>query len=685
MDNKNTPQILQVGKLIGIPDGNVLSCCPRMDLMAISMNKTSVWMFRFNGERVYSINNKARILELQWNSSGKFFAVSGTDNLIKIYETNTGALVNKFATNTSLPITLMNWVSVELDASIGSDKAAPFLKMFKQDILKQLPKLSHEVNFYDSERAGGVISMQSGSSKAQSVSISATNTNEDDSLLDFLLVINAYSLLTATFNNLFVVPDIELPEGSEFFKHVMRKNFFEQYLLAEQSQKFFLYKMEFEMSEAHERAYILDILKWSSLLVSMLNHITDQVSVMQQEASAFYSLQDRYLSNLKEAFVQGEDNLEGSEISLNTLVTFLIDMVLLGTIPSYLEDYWLNQFGERGLQRLSKGGNELYDATRKTTFAQVILAVEKILVLLSDLRGVCITGKNIYQNTYGMAVDTLELAVESSKSLLKGFYELIWKFNDEQELFNVFCNYVKVEVLELLSKKDGEMELFLKAHPEVEVSSSKTISFIDKHLTLPILVSYLDLDVSGFDVITKLGSEQVSLIAKLTALKTVINQTLLPGIQNFVADRAKFDITGSIDGLGSANDCEMIFNDDGILVSSKTDSILSLTKFYENGKQATTEIKFPNTIMSYKITQNMQIVVLLKIPEKHSELVTFKVPQRKSRINYQDLEKERLMFFDNTSTVKNPTVMTLTQDPFSSRSTGCIFDMIERRYVIFRC
>lgn len=107
MDNKNTPQILQVGKLIGIPDGNVLSCCPRMDLMAISMNKTSVWMFRFNGERVYSINNKARILELQWNSSGKFFAVSGTDNLIKIYETNTGALVNKFATNTSLPITLM--------------------------------------------------------------------------------------------------------------------------------------------------------------------------------------------------------------------------------------------------------------------------------------------------------------------------------------------------------------------------------------------------------------------------------------------------------------------------------------------------------------------------------------------------------------------------------------------------
>lgn len=676
---------LQNGKLLGLPDGNVLSCCPTMDLLAISMNKTSIWMFRFNGERVYSINNKAQILDLQWNLSGRFFAVSGTDNFVNIYDTNTGELVNKFVTNSSLPITLISWASIKLEIVTASKEALPFLKMFQQNILKDLPKLSHEVNFFDSERVGGVISLNNATSKSQSMSISATNTNEDDSLLDYLLVVNASAMFTATFNNLFAVPDIELPENCKFLKHEVKDDLFTQAFLAKNELgELTLYKMEFDLAEARQRSYVLDILKYASLLISMLNHVTDQVSVMQKEATAFITLFDRYLSNLKDAIAEGTGvGDKDPELGEDDLVETLMDIVFTGMIPPYLKDYWLNQFGERGLMRLSKMGNDLYEATRKTAYAQIILALEKIIIILSDVRGICLAGSNLYNDSLGMSVETLENSLELCQTLLKCFYKFILRFNDEQELFNVFCNYVKVEIIELLSKEDSDMELFLKAHPEVEVSSVDTMRYIDKYMTRSLLASHLDVDTSCNEVLTLLALKEDSLIKKLNEFKVEINQKLLPGIQGYFAEKSVFKMVGSVDVPHSNDTCDMTFSNDSVLVATGSSNKLHLFTFEDQGERKSCDIEFPGEILSFQLVSESTIVVLLQRSSEFRELVLFWAPSVGPNIAYEDLLIRQIIPFNKTSAFI-PATMTWTKDNCSNSVTGCIFDKSKRNYAIYR-
>ncbi|RCK65067.1 hypothetical protein Cantr_01001 [Candida viswanathii] len=76
--------------LLADPNG-VFTWCPHLNLIFVSMNKTSIWCYRINGERIYSINNKSFIKNIAFHN--QFFCLSGVDNLIKIYNSNNGQLV----------------------------------------------------------------------------------------------------------------------------------------------------------------------------------------------------------------------------------------------------------------------------------------------------------------------------------------------------------------------------------------------------------------------------------------------------------------------------------------------------------------------------------------------------------------------------------------------------------------
>lgn len=72
------------------PSG-LFTWCPHLNLIFIGMNRTSVWCYRMNGERIYSINNKSAVRHIAFH--GEYFCLSGSDNLIKIYNANNGQLV----------------------------------------------------------------------------------------------------------------------------------------------------------------------------------------------------------------------------------------------------------------------------------------------------------------------------------------------------------------------------------------------------------------------------------------------------------------------------------------------------------------------------------------------------------------------------------------------------------------
>ncbi|ODQ83162.1 hypothetical protein BABINDRAFT_30785, partial [Babjeviella inositovora NRRL Y-12698] len=80
-------------KTLPTVDCTVLSWCPTMDLLVVSVNAIILWVYRLNGQRVYAINAQSRVTGLAWQRGGKAFALSTADGNCRLYDSNTGKLV----------------------------------------------------------------------------------------------------------------------------------------------------------------------------------------------------------------------------------------------------------------------------------------------------------------------------------------------------------------------------------------------------------------------------------------------------------------------------------------------------------------------------------------------------------------------------------------------------------------
>lgn len=670
-------EIISSNTFVGFPDGKILSWCPTMDLLAVSMNKTSIWVFRLNGERVFSINNRAEILDLRWNHSGKFFVVSGADSLMKVYDSNNGKLINLLPTSSGLPITLSSWSFMDVERST-SGKAQlddQFQEFFKFDLLKFMPKLSNEVASVSPENGTTV----NHNSNPQTMSESVTNTNESENLLDCLLVVNANALLSMTFNNLFTVSDIELPEDCKYLQHATPESLFSQFFLVSNSSgQLQLREMKLQVDDSLKRRHLLEVIEWSSQLVSIINHVRDQLSLIVAEAEAYLKILDRHLGNLKDVLYEDVDlttNFPHPSAVEDKIVETLIDILLTGLVPRNLKDYWLNQFGERGLIKVSALGNNAYDNSRKILFSQIILALEKIIILLSNLEGVAAAETSYRLKSLGISADSVKSAIKESQTLAKDLYSFIWQVNAEQESFNKFLNWAKIEIIEKLSKEDNDAELFFNAHPTMEFKASDIMEFLEEKLFDSALLRYLNIDDGDLETIKRKSGEETSLQKRLDKLHTELNNNLLNGVQQFIVEKVKIAEPLTLDLEPNQSNWDInLFNSEIYVTSTKNDLLTVL--HVERETQTKREIQLRGEILCHEFINVHHILILYK------DGVTYKL-ELISIVNVEPHVIGSITFDENTF-VKRPSLMTVNglEDP--SHIIGCVLDQTKKEYVVFK-
>lgn len=673
-------EIISNNKFIGFPDGNILSWCPKMDLLAVSMNKTSIWVFRLNGERVYSINNRAEILDLRWNHSGKFFVVSGADSLMKVYDSNNGKLVNLIPTSARLPITLTSWSVMDVERSITDKKSYEdhFKDFFKIDLLKFMPKLSNEVDTVAADN-GSTINQNSSSQK---MSESLTNTNQSDNLLDCLLVVNANALLSMTFNNLFTVSDIELPENYKYLKHATPESLFSQFFMVEDSNgKLQLRELKLQVDGCLRRRHLLEVIEWCSQIVSIVNHIRDQMSVIVSEAENFLKVLDRHLGNLKDVLYENVDLTKEfphpSEVE-DKIVETLIDMLMTGLIPKSLKDFWLNQYGERGLMKVSAVGNAAYDNTRKILFSQIILALEKVLILLSNLECIAIAETNFRLEAFGMSVDSINAAIKQSQNIAKQLYSFIWKVNTEQESFNKFLNWCKVEVIEKLSSEDNDPASFFNAHPTMEFRASHVMEYLEKYMFDSAYLKYLDLNDGNFEVLKKIPEGKPTLQEDLEKLHNVLNHSLLEGVQKYIVEKVELAAPLALDLEPNQSKWDINLQNSDVYVTSVKGqqlSVLRMNELTQNKKQ----IHFSGEIIGHEYISGLCVLVLYKDANIYKlDLISV---NESTGLNPHAISS---LTFDEFAFVKNPAMLTINGLDDPSHIIGCILDQTKKEYVVFK-
>lgn len=677
-DAPSNLEVLSRNKFIGFPDGNILSWCPKMDLLAVSMNKTSIWVFRLNGERVYSINNRTEILDLKWNRSGKFFVVSGTDTLMKVYDANNGKLVSLLPTSAGLPITLTSWSFMDVETLIGDkdDLGDIFNDVFKLDILKSMPKLSNEVE---------TVTLENGSTghggTTQTMSDSVITTTDSDNLLDCLFSVNTNSLLSMTFNNLFTVSDVEIPPHGKYLKHATPESLFSQFFLVEDSEcQLKLCELKLQIEDSLKRRHLLETIEWCSRIVSIINHIRDQISLIASEATGFLKVLDLHLGNFKDVLYEDVDLTTDFPTPMDVqdkIAEKLTEMVVTALIPKSLKDYWLNQFGERGLARVSSVGNAAYDTARKVLFGQIILALEKLIILLSYLESVAIAETNSRQEALGMSVDSIKSVIKQSQELAKKFYAFIWRVNAEQESFNKFLNWCKVEVIEKLSSEDNDPEAFFNAHPTMEFRSTDILEYINVHMFDSGFFEYVDIDDVNFEALHNFETETTSLQKDINTLHKDLNHNLLEGVQQYIASKVQIASPLTLDLEPKQTLWDINIEQSIVYVTTTKDNAFSVLKVRKLSQEKKV-ILFPGEIISHQYISGDRMLIFYKDSNKFKlDLVdvsqSTEIPQITSSLE-----------FDESSFIKNPAMLAVNGVDDPSHIIGCVLDRFKKEYVVFQ-
>lgn len=633
--------VLQHGKINGLPDGNVLSLCPNMDLLAISMNRTSIWIFRLNGERVFSINNKSEILLLVWSASGHSFVVAGADRLLKVYDTNTGELLDQFSADSDLPISLVSWDCADTDFSIDAGDSPPkFRNLFAPKILQNMPKLKFE-------------------SKA-AVDQSHADLEGAGKQIDIITALSGDALLSLTFASRFTVSNIELPKNYTYLAHASSRDLFNQHLLVEdQDGMLELQKLSIDIKDGGRRRYVIEIIEGLSSLIALVSHMKEQVDVVTNTVTSFLRFFDRQIQNYADTL--GDPSAAEFE---DVVVLALGDILMTGVIPPSQKDFWVNQLGENGLIRLSATGNGAFDDSRKILYGQIILALEKSVILLGRIRGIVKAEKIHYRDLYGLSVETLDQALEGAKNCIPVVYAFTMALHKEQEFFNKFLNWCRDEVVQKLIMDESDPGSFAAAHPHPEFDSADIFEYLDEWMFRPSFLKYLEILTSQVEKLNQCHSP-TKLVLHFNDLEAYIEASA-KGARDFVRGRIQVGASMELNAKHRREEI-LIYDDIPYIYQCHLNTVSCL-----HPTPAT--ISVDGLILEFRNLTSWRLLLLVEDDnERRLEVVDFKLP-----------EKIRPVFkFSESSGITKPTHIAVNGPTTKTRPVGCVFDANKRSFMVF--
>ncbi|ODV67322.1 hypothetical protein HYPBUDRAFT_97707, partial [Hyphopichia burtonii NRRL Y-1933] len=661
-------------KLIGFPDGNVINWCPTMDLLTISMNRMSIWVFRLNGERIYSINNKSPIIEFDWSPNGKFFCVSGIDKLIKIYDSNNGKFIHSIKSDLNLPIGLINWDKIIFE------KFEAF-ELGEINTLNYLPKLQFDDNLIENQ-------------------------------LDLLILISSNSIMSLTFNNLFTIDDLILPESYKYIDHKTSNDLFNQYFLVENEGNqlclinFFVnipsrfnHSLDDEIepnTNPHLKKYLIDIIGYITQLIAIQNHVFDQLNYLQSECKPYISHFDRNLSNLKDSVYSSVDlttNFPTQKELETKILNVLYDILLTNLIPSDLKDYWLNQLGERGLKKHNKLVNTLYDLIRKVVFTQIITGIEKMIVILNNLEGLVNWFEHNSSNVnslsqaphidisyFGLNLNSILKLIENCQSFIKLLYKLIWDINDEQKHINDFLAWCKIEIIDKLASEDNDIETFFNNNQTQPYKNSSILNYLNNFLFEPRIFKYFNIDCSMNEVLLLSENSKENLLSNFENLQNNLKNGILINFSQFFKSIIKFNNPVNLDA--ASTDAKLISRDENnLLITNIENASLSLIQYniQENIKEKRI-ININHEVISYDWVDSDRIILLYK-NDSESILDLFSINLLTNDIvDLNSIDIEKSLKFNQDSYVSTPKYLAVN----GKRSIGCVLDSSKQKYVVFK-
>ncbi|ABN68161.2 predicted protein [Scheffersomyces stipitis CBS 6054] len=646
--------VVSQNKFMGFADGNIIKWFPTLNLLAVSMNKMSIWVYRLNGERIYSVNNKSPINSIGFIRNGAYFCLGGLDGLIKIHDSNNGQLIKVLA-KTFVDIKLVDWSRHEITFD------GKFDNLFQIDILNSMPKLN------------------------STDEVLSTVMEDTSPTLNYLVVVDS-TCVSIIFNNFLTIDEISFPQTKPvFLRHLDSDDLFNQYFLTKSGDSLQLLRLRNTLGEDHVyRKYFVNIISKLCKLMGIIDYIHDQLALIQAEIKPLFVTLDRYLSNLKDSL--------GDDTTKEDLIDYFVQVLLTNLIPESTKDFWLNQFGERGFKRILKLGNSTYDSAKEILFSQLIASVERMIVILNEISGLSQWLKDSEcKYHFGLDPESIALVLDKAKELLRISYRFIWDINEEKTSFNTFMEWVKIELIDKLAKED-DMEGFLDLHECFVIKESKIMNYIEYGLFESRTWKYLNLDLSTNEILNCSKNYPNDIFNSFDELKKSFRDGVEIKLSEFIRQSFYFDtnicpldVPLGVDVYDSNTKLTHLNNDAGLF--STFDEIKSRLflvgfSFKDPLEKVTKSIYMDTKIIGYDFRSNQDLVLLLGTKSDY-EVCSINLREVLDRIE-ENIEfnsiKKVSVLHQNLLSLKDPKLLRVNQDENSSYA--CVLDSNRQNYVV---
>ncbi|CCH46486.1 Anaphase-promoting complex subunit 4 [Wickerhamomyces ciferrii] len=601
-------------------DGLAYSWCPTMDLVAFTANNGKlVVVYRKNGSKVWELTIQDGLAKgLVWRPDGKQFAVITTKNKCLVYESNTARLLTEDQIRDD--ITFGEWV-----LSTDNSQRHKFSELVDLGLWKSLPKLPPLPN----------------SSKSNTfttkVAIDGLIQQNDQSKEMNLLMLFSESKLQMTFNALFSVESIDLigpanDEDEEIVAHISQ-NLEDHYIITSSFTTMKLQLRHFKISMNKDYRLVHDLTSLSSKIIALSGYINEILIFLAQDIRTLLEFSNRFVGILKDE-LQGINDNVGDQ---------LYDLLLTGMMSLELKDWLENTLGERGITRWSKTGEAVFENTRRTIFYHLIPSCERLITLLSHIKG---TSKASISQEKNFNFDIIDECTKSAQNFMKLSFQFIINVKKEQELFGSFVNWIHAVLREL---QDEE--------PRTVYKTSDVSEFINSHLERSSLMMLTPQFRRHFNEI-KINTNDL-----FTSIKSLI--------KDFVSyDSQKYE-------LGVVTEKQKLkFQNENLYIYSHGNAIISIYKFDTNSqKLESIDIETGSEVYDIQISKEKDEIFIII----NDELICFQnedlFNQHKSHFKFDDLIITKRKKFPNF----HPKYLTLN----TLNNIGSLVSQDLQKFIIF--
>jgi len=433
---------------------------PKMDILVVVFETNDISLFRLNWQRIWITDaREQKCTSLAWRPDGKVLAVGYSDGKIELYdvESNVPVLTNQ----TNGEVSFMRWSSCENSIALnsGRDSNVNLDKNLDWDFLVQFPLLSKAFSYNPSNQDDFQTCRKLSLESCPSILICGTSKGYVSFYMSGYMAIghinigNLYSISSC------VVKDVIFSPKSMSTLSVMASE-------PDSNGEETTVHLSFTGFPLIASCFseLCRLSETQSILIGTLDYMSDTLKQISEGWETILLEMDNKLHTYAK---QMPDH--------HGMAADFLELLMLGTPSPELENFLLQELGEKGLKKLGHSIEVSYSNMQRLVLKYLHTVSQAVNFHLAEIIG-HVRASDKYESVLKFSEDAIKQAQTKASIFWAKGIELQQVIDESMKCFKAFFRWLYVEILRLSDETVSE-ELSKASQQDVEFISEFLNSF----------------------------------------------------------------------------------------------------------------------------------------------------------------------------------------------------------------